>query len=92
MTTRYGVKYRTTQEGYTGGIADSYRLAAAYASAHGGTVYEVGSRDDPETSELPHGPICTNDDHYPLYGKHRVSECATTKRAQVQEENFDDLC
>ena len=66
MTTRFGVKYRTTQDGYTGGIADSYRLAAAYASAHGGTVYEVGSHDDPE--------------------------CATTKRAQVQEENFDDIC
>ena len=54
MSTRYGVRYRTADFGYTGGIADTYRLAAAYASAHGGTVYEVGSRDDPECDTTKH--------------------------------------
>lgn len=53
---RYGVKYRTTQEGYTGGITDKLSLARAYAHKTG-TTYEVGAPGDPElTTTKPTEP------------------------------------
>ncbi len=45
MSTRYGVKW---PDGLvTGGITDSYRLAASYAKDHDGTVYEIPARTRP---------------------------------------------
>ena len=45
---RYGVKYANGT--YTGDITGEYRLAQAYIRTIAGaaTVYEVGSKDDPE--------------------------------------------
>ena len=47
---QYGVKYKNAGFGFTGRITDSYRLAAAYATIAHGSVYEVGSADDPESA------------------------------------------
>lgn len=43
---RYGVLW--PDGSFTGGISFSYRDTAAYAKNHDGSVYEVGSAEDPE--------------------------------------------
>ena len=44
--TRYGIRW--PDGSYTGGITDSLRFAQHYAREHAGTVYAVGSPEDPE--------------------------------------------
>lgn len=44
--TRYGVQW--PDGSFTGGITFSQRDAAAYAKTNDGSVYEVGSAEDPE--------------------------------------------
>ena len=74
---RFGVLW--PDGSYTGGITDQQRLVMRYAQTDGGKWYEVGGANDPERQLRERNPICKNDEHYPRYGKHRVSECTTTK-------------
>ena len=51
MTPGYGIRWPDGT--YTGAITATRSLAADYARTNNGSVYTVGSSDDPETKSAP---------------------------------------